>query len=122
MAAQRSGVPTTPLSSVSSANLLRVHSVPSSSSLMKKLNKIGPSTDPWGTLQVTGLQLDSAPLMTTLRALPFSQFSVHLTVYSSSPRFLVRSLGGFKVDTIHCTTPVYPASHAIVESYKIGQA
>ena len=29
-----------------------------------KLNKAGPNTDPWGTLLVTGLQLDSAPLMT----------------------------------------------------------
>jgi len=29
---------------------------------MKKLNKTGPSTDPWGTPLVTCLQLDSAPL------------------------------------------------------------
>jgi len=29
---------------------------------MKKLNKAGPSTDPWGTPLVTSLQLDSAPL------------------------------------------------------------
>ena len=65
MAAQPSGVSTTPPSLVSSANLLRVHSNPSSRSLMKKLNKIGPSTDPWGSPLLTGLQLDSAPLMTT---------------------------------------------------------
>jgi len=32
---------------------------------MKKLNKTGPSTDPWGTPLVTSLQLDSAPLMKT---------------------------------------------------------
>jgi len=43
---------------VSSANLLRVHSNSSSRSLMKKLNKTGPSTDPWGTPLVTSLQLD----------------------------------------------------------------
>jgi len=49
MAAQPSGVSTTPPSLVSSANLLRVHSNSSSRSLMKKLNKVGPSTDPWGT-------------------------------------------------------------------------
>jgi len=36
---------------------------------MKKLNKTGPSTDPWGTPLVTGLQLDSAPQMTTLWSL-----------------------------------------------------
>ena len=43
MAAQLSGVSTTPPSLVSSANLLRVHSNSSSRSLMKKLNKTGPS-------------------------------------------------------------------------------
>jgi len=42
--------------------LLRVHSNSSSRSLMKKLNKTGPSTDPWGTPLVTGLQLDFFPL------------------------------------------------------------
>ena len=47
--AQPSGVSTTPPSLVSSANLLRVHSSSSSRSLMKKLNKTGPSTDSWGT-------------------------------------------------------------------------
>ena len=51
---------------VSSANLLRVHSNSSSRSLMNKLNKTGPSTDPWGTPLVTGLQPDSLPLMTVL--------------------------------------------------------
>ena len=70
MAAQPSSVSTTPPSFVSSANLLRVHSNSSSRSLIKNLNKIGPNTDPWGTPLVTGLQLDSAPLMTTLWALP----------------------------------------------------
>jgi len=64
MAAQRSVVSATLPSLVSSANLLRIHSVPSSRSLMK-LNKTGLTTDPWGTPLVTGLQLDSAPLMTT---------------------------------------------------------
>ncbi|KAK4807192.1 hypothetical protein QYF61_024312 [Mycteria americana] len=41
--------------------------------------------DPRDTLLVTGLQLDFVPLITTLWAQPFSQFSVHLTVCSSSP-------------------------------------
>jgi len=43
MAAQPSGVSTTPPSLVSSANLLRVHSNSSSRLLMKKLNKTGPN-------------------------------------------------------------------------------
>jgi len=66
MAAQPSGVSATHPTFVSSANLLRVRFILSSRSLMSKLNKTGPSTDPWGTPLVTGLQLDSAPLMTTL--------------------------------------------------------
>ena len=55
MAAQPSGVSSTLPSLVSSANLLRVHSNSSARSLMKKLNKTGPSIDPWGTPLVTGL-------------------------------------------------------------------
>ena len=47
LAAQPASVSTTPPSFVSSANLLRVHSNSSSRSLMKKLNKTGPITDPW---------------------------------------------------------------------------
>ena len=66
MAAQPASVFATPPSFVSPANLLRGHSVPTSRSLMKKLSKTGPSTDLWGTPLVIGLQLDSAPLMTTL--------------------------------------------------------
>ncbi|KAK4813748.1 LOW QUALITY PROTEIN: hypothetical protein QYF61_023684 [Mycteria americana] len=47
---------TLPPKLVSSANLLRVHSIPSSRSLIKILNKTGPKTEPWGT-----------PLRTVLR-------------------------------------------------------
>lgn len=48
MAAWPSGVSATPSSWVSPANLLKVHSVQSSSSLMKMLHWTGPSIDPWG--------------------------------------------------------------------------
>lgn len=51
---------------VSPANLLRVQPVPSSRSLMKMLNRIGPSIDPWGTPLVTGLQLGFVQLIPTL--------------------------------------------------------
>jgi len=54
MAAQLSGVSATPPSFVSSANSLRVHSVPSSRSLMSQWNKAAPSTDPCGTPLATG--------------------------------------------------------------------
>ncbi|KAK4824318.1 LOW QUALITY PROTEIN: hypothetical protein QYF61_013593 [Mycteria americana] len=40
---------TLPHNLVSSANLLRVHSIPSSRSLIKMLNRTGPNTEPWGT-------------------------------------------------------------------------
>jgi len=49
MVAQPSGMSATPPSFVSSANLLRVHSIPSSRSSTKTLNQIRVSTDPWGT-------------------------------------------------------------------------
>jgi len=66
MAAQPFSVPDTLPTFVSSANLLRMDSLPSLRSLMKMLNKTGPSTDPWGTPVVTDLQPDSAPWITTL--------------------------------------------------------
>ena len=47
MASQTSGVSAPPPSFVSSAHLLRLHSV--ALSRMNKLNKTGPSTDPRGT-------------------------------------------------------------------------
>jgi len=52
----------------SSANLLREHSIPSSRSLIKILNKTGLKTEPWGTPLVTGRQLDLTPFTNTLCA------------------------------------------------------
>jgi len=95
MAAQPSGVSATPLSFVSSGNLSKVQSIPSSRSLMKMLSETGPSTDPWGTLLAIGLQLDSAPLITAVWVLAVSQFSSHLTVHSSVPYFLPYILQGW---------------------------
>lgn len=46
-----------------------VLSSPSSKSLMKIFTSTGPTIDPWGSLPVTGLQLDLVPLTTT----PYSQ-------------------------------------------------
>ena len=34
----------------------------------------------------------------------------------------VESLSEVEADNIHCSPLIYPASHAIVESYQIGQA
>jgi len=84
MATQPSGTAATPHILVSSANLLRVHSVPPSRSLVKWLNGTGPSIDPWGTPLVTGLLLDFVLLITIVWAQSLSQFSIHLCVCSSS--------------------------------------
>jgi len=46
---------------VSSANLVKVHSIPSSRPSVKILNRTGPSTDPW-QLVTTWLWLHSPPL------------------------------------------------------------
>ena len=133
MAAQPSGVSATPPSFVSSANLLQVHSIPSSLSLMSKLNKTGPSTDPWGTPLVTSLQLDSAPLMTTplssaLQPVlkpphwPLIQPTFPELPYEDVMGDSVKSLAVVKVDNIQCSPLIYPASPAITEGYQIGQA
>lgn len=62
-------------------NLLRLCSVPSSSSLMTMFNSTGSRTDPWGTLLMTGCWLDFMPVITPLWGQEFIQFSVHLTVH-----------------------------------------
>ena len=98
---------------------------------MKKLSRTGPSIGPWGTPLVTDLQLHFVPLITTLWAWSFSQFSTHLTVCLSSPYQLlyedllgdsVKGPAEVQVDNIHCSPLVYQASHFIVEVYQVGQA
>ena len=110
-----SGVSATPPSSVASANYMRVHSIPSSESLMKMLNKLGPSSDPCGALLATGLQLDSAPLITTLWALPVSQFSVHLPCLThTSQSYVQQSYGsdiGFPPVLRHLSHSPWPFRH-----------
>jgi len=59
MASLPSSVSTAPLSLVSSANLLRVHSIPLSVSPTKMLNNTGPSTNPCGTPLVINLHLET---------------------------------------------------------------
>ena len=132
MAAQLCGVLVTCPSFVSSANLVRLHSVPSSRSLMKVLNRTGPSIYSWGPLLVTGLQLDFVPLITTLWAWPFSQFSIHVSVcmisicqqliYEDLTGHSVSGLPEVKTDPMHCSHLVCRASYFIVEVYQVGQA
>jgi len=57
---------------VSSANFKMQLFIPMSKSLTKMKNKIGPSTDPWGTPLSTSSQSDSIPLTQTRWTLFFS--------------------------------------------------
>ena len=68
----------------SSANLPRIHSVPSSWSLMKMSKSTGPSINPWSPELVMRLQLDFVPMTPTLQAQQFRLFSIHLTVLLSN--------------------------------------
>lgn len=81
-----SNISTTPHSLESFANLLRVHSVPLSVSLIKMSKSPGPSTDPWETpLNTTGFHLDAEPLATTLWVRLSSQFLIDQVVPLSNP-------------------------------------
>ena len=68
----------TPPCFVSSEDLLRVHSGPSSRSLMKMLSSIDPSVCSWDAPLETGLQMDFMLLITSLWAQEFSQFTVYV--------------------------------------------
>jgi len=65
---------------VSSANLLRVHTIPSPISLTKLLKNTSPETDHWGTVLATILQLVIEPLPTALWLQPSNQFLIHQIV------------------------------------------
>lgn len=53
---------TLPTNLVSSANLLKVHSVTLSQSSIQTTNRAGPSTDPWVTPHMTSCQQDAIPI------------------------------------------------------------
>ena len=57
---------TTPYKSVSSANSLTVEITPFGLSLMYVRNNEGPNTDPCGTPEVTGEEVDVAPSQMTV--------------------------------------------------------
>jgi len=76
---------TTLLSLVSSVNLLRVHSIPLPMPLIKMLKSIRFKTDPWGTLLITDLHLNTEPLSTTLWLWLANKFLFHQIVHPSIP-------------------------------------
>lgn len=91
---------------------------------MKRLNSTGPSTDPWGSPLVTGLQLDFVPWITTLQAQPFSQFSVPLTAtYQFTCEDIMGALLKSKQTTsTHFSALIHLVSHLIFEVYQVGEA
>ncbi|XP_009575218.1 PREDICTED: protein AF-9-like [Fulmarus glacialis] len=74
---------------------------------------------PRGTLLATGLQLDFAPLITTLRPQPFNRFSIHITVCSSSPyinSLSMRTLGETASKTLlKSRSYMNPDNHEILQ-------
>jgi len=59
---------------------------------MKKLNKAGPSTDPWGTPLFTSLQLDSAPLTTIGRTLDCTMKDPDYFFEQQTPGLTIRQI------------------------------
>jgi len=82
-----SGMSIAPLSLVSSANLLKVHSIPLSVSSSKMLNNTSLSNNPWGMPLITGHHLDSKPLTTTHWVWLSIQFLIQQVVHPSDPFF-----------------------------------
>lgn len=72
--------------------LLWFDSVPLSTSLLKRLNSIRLSSDPWSTPPVTFLQLGFFSTYKTCWAWLFSQFSLHLNIRLSNPYFVIFSM------------------------------
>ena len=113
-----SGESAAPPSSVSPANLLRVPQPLHPGHWWVSWTGLDPVLTLGNTARYS-LQPDSAPLITALWALPFSQFSIHLAVltWPTLPELTwegvmgdrVKSLAEFKADNIHCS-PLHPPS------------
>lgn len=99
---------------------------------MKILNETGPSTDPWGTLLVTGLQPDcttdhnplnlaSQPVLNPPHC-PLIYTTLSQLHYQNVMGHSIKSPSEVKVDGIHCSPHIYPAGDAIVEGYNVVQA
>lgn len=74
---------------LSPADFQKVHSALPSTSLMYMWNRVELIIDAWGTLLVSGLQLDVMRLVTIFCTQSFFLYSIQVTVYSS---ILVKSL------------------------------
>jgi len=110
------------------ANLLRVHPAPSSRSLIKMLNRIGPLgyTDsywPPTRLHETDHHL-LGPAIQPFFNPPQSLLIQHIIqqlLYVYFMRNNIKSLAVVQVVNIHCSPLIYQASHFIIEGYQVGQ-
>lgn len=98
-------------------HLQRVQSVSSSGPLMKTLQSINSRVTP----QVTDLNLELTPLITTLWVQQLSQFSIHPTVHwfytyftSFSTRMLWETVLKANVDNLHCSPFLHQVTHDLI--------
>lgn len=92
---------TAPPSYATHTDLLRVHSAPSSTSLTKMLNSIGPRTDPWCAPQRTVLQSDFAPLITWKKNVPVNK-DISVSVRKAALLLLRKNLWKIPGFSSHC--------------------
>lgn len=136
MASYPSSMSTVPHRLVSSANLMMMHSIPLSVSLMKILKCISLSTDPWWMPFVNDLHPDTEPLTTILWVQLCNLFLIHQTSHLQNPYLHIFPIwrkgcyGG--LCQRHYLSPngwhqwLFPCSlmqgYAIIKSHKVGQA
>lgn len=96
VASHPSGMSAVSHSLVSTADLLRMYSIPLSMSLMETFNRTGPSTDPWGTPLVTHIHQDVESLITLHYSCILSYPSVGTQTLICCQLFLIAQLKGQK--------------------------
>jgi len=123
IASPPSALSSAPLSSVSSADLLRVHSIPSSISLIKK-SQDRPQWDTIHHQPPPGHRtIDHNPLAVTFQPIPYSPNSPPLKSMSLQFRDKVRDhdkgLAELQVDDIRCLLFVHQCCHSIMEYFEV---
>ena len=71
---------------VSSANNLTWDWIFSGRSFMYNRKRSGPSTDPWGTPEVTGTSFEDSPSNTTVWVCPIKNDWIHFNVFPFKPK------------------------------------
>lgn len=105
---------------------LSVHLIPSLMKLMKKLNTVWPTPDPWGTPLLTDPRPDFVLLFTTCLTWLLSRDSqpclltylvLHPLSYECVTRDGIKSLTEVKINNFHCFSLTSQASNITVEGY-----